>query len=58
VAGKIVSDGYEIDWAAGKVYFSEPQDGTVTMSYSYYNMSTNRIGDVIRAICKDAGYIM
>ena len=25
------------------------------MSYSYYNMSTNRIGDVIRAICKDAG---
>jgi len=25
VAGKIVSDGYEIDWAAGKVYFSEPK---------------------------------
>jgi hypothetical protein len=55
VAGKIVSDGYEIDWAAGKVYFSEPQTGTVTMSYSYYNMSTNTIGDVMRAICKDAG---
>lgn len=55
VGGKYVSDGYEIDWGAGKVYFSEPQTSTVTMSYSYYNMSTNTIGDVIRAICADAG---
>jgi hypothetical protein len=52
-----VTDGYEVDYAAGKIYFSVAReaDETIRLSGAYYDMSTNKIGDVITAICQDAG---